>query len=135
MCSLLQQHSRCSVAACIFSKVVILLHVLHVSCGQLGEVLRASIVHVIRRCKVKVLSFIFPLILHLWKNFCKPERQTLIIQDHLHENRKVAGSYRVLLRAKARGEHFQPSIRVKEIIRSIETYSMITVGEAQYNRI
>lgn len=87
--TLLQQHSRCSIAACIFSKVVILLHVLQVSCGELGEVLRASVVQVIWRCKVKVLSFIFPLILYLWKNFCKPEKQTLIIQDHPHKNRKV----------------------------------------------
>lgn len=88
-CSLLQHHSRCSIAACIFSKVVILLHVLQISCGELGEVLRASVVQVIWWCKVKVLSFIFPLILYLWKNFCKPEKQTLIIQDHSHKNRKV----------------------------------------------
>lgn len=87
--SLLQQHSRCSIAACIFSKVVILLHVLQVSCGELGEVLRASVVQVVWRCKVKVLSFIFPLILYLWKNFCKPEKQTLIIQDHPHKGRKA----------------------------------------------
>lgn len=100
-CSLLRRCSRCRVAACVLSKVVILLHVLHVGCGELGEVLRASVVHVIRRCKIKVLSFIFPLILHFRKNFCKPERQTVIIQEQTHKDRKLDGSFSGLVGTKA----------------------------------
>lgn len=71
---LVRRHSRCSVAACILSKIVILLHVLHVCCSEFSEVLGATIVHTVRCCKGEVLSFIFPLAVHFWKNFWKIQK-------------------------------------------------------------
>lgn len=46
-CSPVHQHSRCSVAACILPKIVILLHVLHICCSEFSEVLGATIVHIV----------------------------------------------------------------------------------------
>lgn len=45
--SLVHHHSRCSVAACILPKIVILLHVLHICCSEFSEVLGATIVHIV----------------------------------------------------------------------------------------
>lgn len=46
-CSLVHHRSRCSVAARILPKIVILLHVLHVCCSEFSEVLGATIVHIV----------------------------------------------------------------------------------------
>lgn len=72
--------SRCGVAACILPKIVILLHVLHVCCSELSQVLGAAVVHSVWWCKAEVLVLVVALGLHFRKNLrCNENKETVLI--------------------------------------------------------
>ena len=72
---LVRQPSWRSVAAGVLPKVVILLHVVHVSRGELSEVLGAAVVHAVGRREVEVLTFVVGLALHLGETFWEKTKE------------------------------------------------------------
>lgn len=77
----LYRHSRCGVAVCIFPKIIIFLHFLHICSSELREVLGATIVYTVWWCKVEVLSFILSLAFHFWKNVWRKNKHSLSEED------------------------------------------------------